>query len=273
MFVTLDRLNPGEGKDGLPSWLSTHPNPPDRIAAIKKGAEEWQAQNPQSQFATNRNAYLQRLDGLVFGDDPRQGYVDGQTFYHPQLKFQFPVPAGWSVINTPSQVQIVNADKDAAIMLSMAAEKSTAEAADAFVTGAKATVVKSEAAQVNGLPARRLVADVATEQGNIRLLSYFIEKDNVIYAFLGYSAQAKFETHSSTFDLTMSRFRNLTDAAKINVKPERLAVRKTSSRGILRQALQGLGVPQDKLEAQAILNGMNLDDTLSAGTLVKIVVK
>ncbi|MGQ9801675.1 MAG: M48 family metalloprotease [Candidatus Saccharicenans sp.] len=46
MFVTLQKLNPQSGKDGLPTWLSTHPDPPDRIAAIKKAAADWRAANP-----------------------------------------------------------------------------------------------------------------------------------------------------------------------------------------------------------------------------------
>ncbi len=273
MFVTLQRLNPNSGKDGLPAFFSTHPNPPNRIAAVQKGAKEWQAQNPQSGVAINRNAYLQHLDGLVFGEDPRQGYVENNVFYHPQLKFQFPVPAGWTVNNTASEVQIVNANQNAALLFSMATEKSPAEAAKAFVAGTKATVLSSESANVNGLPAYRLVADVATEQGTVRLMSYFIQKDNLVYAFLGYTAQAQFNAHANIFDQTMSNFRPLTDASKINVRPERLDIRKTSRRGTLRQALQGFGVPQDKLEAHAILNGMKLDDTLAAGTLLKIVVK
>jgi predicted Zn-dependent protease len=273
MFVTLERLNPAEGKDGLPAWFSTHPNPPDRIVAIQKAAQEWQSQNPQVRTAANRDAYLQKLGGLVFGDDPRHGYVDGQVFYHPELRFQFPFPSGWTVNNTASQVQIFNANKDAVILLSMAAEKTPGEAAQAFIAGTKASVVRSEDIRVNGLPAHRLVADVTTEQGVIRALAHFIQKDDRVYAFLGYTAQAQFNTHGSAFDRTLGGFANLTAAARINVKPERLAVRKTARQGSLRQALQGFGVPQDKLEPHAVLNGKKLDDTVPAGTLIKVVVK
>jgi predicted Zn-dependent protease len=46
LFVTLERLDPSGGSDGLPAWFSTHLNPPDRIAAIRKAAEEWQKANP-----------------------------------------------------------------------------------------------------------------------------------------------------------------------------------------------------------------------------------
>jgi len=133
MFVTLEKLNPSSGKDGLPTWLSTHPNPPNRIEAVKKAAADWKAANPGAVAAVNRDQYLRKLDGLVFGDDPRQGYVDGQVFYHPGLKFQFPVPAGWKVNNTASQVQIISAKEDAAMILTLASEKTPDEAAQVLL--------------------------------------------------------------------------------------------------------------------------------------------
>lgn len=273
MFVTLERLSPGQGRDGLPAWFSTHPNPPDRIAAINKAAREWQAQNPQVRVAADQDAYLRRLDGLVFGDDPRQGYVDAGMFYHPQLKFQFPVASGWKVNNTTSQVQLFNEKKDAVMLLSIAQEKTPAAAAEAFVTGLKATVVKSESGQVNGLPAQRLVVDVESEQGMLRAMAYFIQKDNLVYLFLGYTTQVQFDGYSSVFDRTLGQFRTLTDQNKVNVKPEKLAIRKSARSQTLRQALQGFGVAQDRLEAHAVLNGMKLDDNVAAGTFLKVVVK
>ncbi|MGB6338778.1 MAG: M48 family metalloprotease [Candidatus Aminicenantaceae bacterium] len=273
LFVSLERLNPGEAQGGLPGWFSTHPNPPDRIAAIKRDTQEWRAKIPQTQFAINRDQYLKQIDGIVFGEDPRQGYVEGNIFYHPQLRFQFPVPEGWKVNNTASQVQIFNQEQNAIILFSMAPEKTPSAAADAFLKESKAVVVKSERTQVNGMQARRITSDVTTEQGVIRVLSYFIQKDKTVYVFLGYTEQARFDSYSSVFDQTMSRFKKLTDSNKINVKAARLAVRKTSRQGSLRQTLKTLGVPEDKLEEHAILNGMKLDDALPGSTIIKIVVK
>ena len=59
---------------------------------FRQQAKEWQKRFNQTKPEVNQNEYLQRLEGLVFGDDPRQGYLDQSVFYHPQLKFQIPVP-------------------------------------------------------------------------------------------------------------------------------------------------------------------------------------
>ena len=71
----------------------------------------------------------------------------------------------------------------------------------------------------------------------------------------------------------MGQFKRLTDQRKINVRPDRLRIKKTRTRGTLRRALQQFGVPKNKLEEMAILNGMKLEDTITANTLIKIVVK
>jgi predicted Zn-dependent protease len=49
-------------------------------------------------------SFVERIDGLVCGDEPRQGHVEGQTFSHPKAAFSFVVPGGWKVVNTPAQV-------------------------------------------------------------------------------------------------------------------------------------------------------------------------
>lgn len=273
LFVSLERLNPGTAQGGLPGWFSTHPNPPDRIAAIQKDTATWRTKIPQTRFAVNRNQYLNQVNGLIFGEDPRQGYVEGSVFYHPQLRFQFPIPADWKVNNTSTQVQMVNPDQSAVLLFSQAPEKSPSDAAAAFLKESRAVAVKSERTQVNGMPAQRLLCDATTEQGPVRALSYFIQKGNTVYVFLGYSGQSRFDGYFPAFDRTMTQFKNLTDSRKINVKPDRLTLKRTASTGSLRQALQRFGVPENQWEAVAIINGKKLDDAIPAKTLVKTVGK
>jgi predicted Zn-dependent protease len=273
LFVSLERLNPGESRGGLPGWFSTHPNPENRIAAIQRDTQVWREKIPQTRFAVNRDQYLQQIDGIVFGEDPRQGYVEDNVFYHPELRFQFPVPAGWKVNNTASQVQMIDQDQSAVILFSSAPEKTPSAAANAFINESKAAVVRSESTKVNGMPAHRLISDVTTEQGVIRVMSYFIQKGPTVYAFLGYTEQVRFDGYSRVFDQTMGRFNNLTNSSKINVKADRLDIRRTTTQGSLRQALGKFGGSAAKLEDLAILNGMKLDDAVPGNTILKFVVK
>ncbi len=68
------------------------------------------------------------IDGLVYGEDPRQGFVENSVFYHPQMKFKYPVPAGWQLQNSPIQVQMAPADGKALIVFSLSTQKTLDEA-------------------------------------------------------------------------------------------------------------------------------------------------
>ncbi len=272
-FQTLKRMSGGEEQGGLPGWFSTHPDPAERVENVRRLAAEWQAKNPGKNFSANRESYLRRLDGLVFGEDPRQGYTEDNMFYHPELKFQFPVPAGWKVINTPSQVQIVSSNQQAAMLFQIAKEKTPGAAAQAFVEQSKATVVRSEAARVHGLDAHRLLSDLSTQQGVLRVLSYFIAYEGNVYLFHGYTAKTGFAKYQGNFESTMRGFNRLTDPRKINVEPRRIRIKTVRQTTTLEAALQSLGVAQDKLEGHALLNGMLLSDTVPANTLIKVVEK
>lgn len=272
-FETLDRMQPHSDKSGLPSWFSTHPNPEDREKVVRERSRQWQKKLGQKSPKVGRNAYLRHINGLVFGEDPRQGYVNEGVFYHPQLRFQFPVPRNWKVNNTPSQVKMASKQRDAAILLSVTSGTSPRQAAINFAERSQASVIKYDAKKMNGLSAYRLISDIRTQGGVYRVMSYFIAKDKYIYVFHGLCTPQSFEAHASLFDRTMGQFRHLTNRKRINVKPDRIRIRATKRAGTMGSVLRSLGVPQKEHEKIALLNGTSLKDPVPANTLVKVVQK
>ncbi|MGQ9560064.1 MAG: M48 family metalloprotease [Candidatus Oleimicrobiaceae bacterium] len=272
LFVTLERLQPSSAHS-LPDWFSTHPNPPSRIKNIQQLAAQWKKTVGAADYKVNTEQYLRTIDGIVFGEDPRQGYVADGMFYHPTMRFQFPVPQNWKVVNTPSQVQMVSAQEDAVIIFMLAKEPTPRAAADKFAQETGATVLESTSLQVNGLPAHRLVTDLVSGESHLSLLSYFIQKGNTVFVFHGYTLQTAFAQYRASFQNTMSQFRELTDPARINVKPAILRIKPAPRQATLRELLVGFGVAEDKLTAMAVLNGRNLEELLPAGTLLKVVEK
>src|SRR3546814_12429615 len=53
-----------------------------------------------------RDVFLNALDGTIYDDDPKQGVVDGRVFRHPDLKFQFEAPAGFTINNGTQSLAI-----------------------------------------------------------------------------------------------------------------------------------------------------------------------
>ncbi len=272
-FEILERMNPGSDRSGLPGWFSTHPSPQDRVQVVRARAKEWMEKLGLRDLKVNRDAYLRRIDGLLFGDDPRQGYVDGNVFYHPGLRFQFPVPTKWKLSNKPSQVQMVSEGEDAVILLSATSGSSSREAASEFVAKTRAVVIRSDGIQVNGLPSQRITSEVRSEKAVYRLMSYFIEKGKKVFVFHGLTSAERFQNYGTLFESTMRQFSELSDPRRIDVKPDRIRIRATRSSDTLENALRSLNIPNEKVKQMVLLNGGDPTQVIPANTLIKVVEK
>lgn len=273
-FNTLKRQTAASGNEELPEFLSTHPDPGDRSTTVAQLAAEWKQKLNLTNPLVNRNNYLRRIEGLVYGEDPRQGYRENDVFYHPTLRFQFPTPAGWNYQNTPQVVQLAPKDGKALLMMTIAPGNSLQEAANTVMTQYKLSVVESRQTTVNGLQALYVIADQAPQQQGqpaLRTMSYFIQYNGNIYLLLGVSTINDFNAYAQSFNNSMLGFRPLTDPVKINKQPERIRIRTINSTTTLGQALRQFNIPDRRMNELAILNGMQLTDQLPAGTLIKII--
>lgn len=268
-FKTIERLQQKSG-GGIPTLLSTHPDPGDRYNRVHQLATKAQQGLDPSRLKVNRNEYLRLIDGLVYGEDPRQGYVDGNVFYHPTLRFQFPVPAQWQVQNFASQVQILQPNGKAAMVLTLAAEKTLAEAARAAVAQDSLRVIATRNTRIHGNDAMEIVADLNEE---VRLLLTLVQYGGNIFKFSGLAATPEFNVYKPTFEKTFNGFRELTDPARLEVQPERIRIVNVDQDGTLEQVLRHHGMPAERIEELSILNGMQASDRVQRGMLIKIVEK
>jgi predicted Zn-dependent protease len=143
VYKMLERVSAAAGGSGVPAWASTHPNPVDRQARINGTV----AAIPADSLGTTvrRPEYLRRVDGIVYGADPREGFFQDGQFYHPGLKFRMTFPSGWKTINTRQAVAGQSQAGDAQVVLSASPGTTPDSAANAFF------------AQVQGRPQRRQI--------------------------------------------------------------------------------------------------------------------
>jgi predicted Zn-dependent protease len=271
-FNTLQRKSEESGAQEVPSFLSTHPNPGDRNVAVAKKAAEWQKNSGRTNLQVNRNEYLRRIEGLVYGEDPRGGYLENSVFYHPVLKLQFNVPQGWSYQNAPDRVTLAPKDGKAMMFLSLAQGSSLEQAASTTMQQYKLQVTGSKETTVNGLPALIVEGSQQQQQGAIiRTVSYFIQYGGNIYHLIGIVGQADMNAYGPYFLNSMQSFRALTDASKLNKKPERVRIKTVRQDATLEQALRSLDVPDKRVEELAILNGMKRTERVTKGMLIKVI--
>jgi predicted Zn-dependent protease len=276
-FKVLQKMSLSESAGGIPTFLSTHPDPGDRYNDVNKSATEWQTQLNLGSYKVNQDPYLQMINGIIYGEDPKQGYVEGNTFYHPELKFKFSFPTGWKLENSPLQVSITPPDQKALMLFTLSSQKTLESAVDTTITQYRLTLQGSKRITVNGLPAimtqcKQVSQDQSTgaTQTNM-VLSYFISHGGLIYVFHGVSTEADFNTYASTMNSSMTTFSALTDASKINVKPKRIQVVTVQRTGTLSDAFVYYRVPQKQYNELALLNDLELTDQVQVGKLIKII--
>lgn len=277
-FGVLDRVSGGpEGR--VPTFMSTHPDPADRNNKVLQKAKEWQAKFPNKQFKVGRDSYLRLIDGIVYGEDPRQGFVEDNNFYHPELKFQFPTPQGWQIQNSPQQVAMAPKDGKAMMIMNLAQGQSLEAAAQATNEQYKLTAISTRNTTVNGLPALEMVSDMQQQQQQqgqqqqqqVRVQTYLILYNNLIYRFLGLSYAQDFATYQNTFFNTMRNFRTLSDPSKLNRQPERIDVQPVKvDNSTLADVFRSYGLDTKRHEEFAVLNDMQLTDRLPRGMLIKV---
>ncbi len=276
-FNVLQRMNMASGQEGIPTFLSTHPDPGDRYNKVHQMAKAWQDSLKLPAYKVNSESYLAMIDGLIYGDDPRQGFVEGNTFYHPVLKFKFPFPAGWQLENQPSQVNIAPADGRALMVFTLAQGNSLQEAASNTLQQLQLTPQETKNSTVNGMPAittisQQNIQDQATGQTQTNLVvSNFIQYDNAYYVFHGVSTDEDFNVYFGAFGLTMNGFSKLTEGSKLNVKPKKIIIKKIPRTGSFANALKTMGIPENQMNELSILNNLELNDQVQVGRLIKTI--
>lgn len=265
-FRSLKRMSEAAGQS-IPNWQSSHPDPGEREQTIKQMAAEWRQRVTMNEV--DAAEYLQHIDGLVVGEDPRQGYTQNGTFYHPQLRFQFPVPRGFEVVNQPSQVVMVGPNQEALLVFTFSQANTPEEAARQFSAQEGITVVNTGTINTGAGTGYSVIADAQTQQGAVRLQNTFTSYGGTVYSFLGYTSPDGFQRYQSAFQSAAQGFRDLTDARYLNVQPTRLELVRVSRPTTFSSLLGNL--PNDFTpEEVAILNQVELGDTIPAGRTVKI---
>jgi predicted Zn-dependent protease len=266
-FQTLDRIRTREGSV-LPNWQSTHPDPGERMETVTALSRAYD--RPGAIKVVGQDALYQRIEGMIMGENPREGFVQNNVFYHPDLRFQFPVPAGWRVNNERAAVLMLEPNRQALMALEIAPAATAREAAARLAQTQGITVTQSREASINGLPAMAVVAQANTRQGRAGILNYFIEYDGRVYSILGYTAAQRFQAMAPQFEQTMTRFAPVTDPQILNVQPARLQIVRATSTAPFRSFAPTTPVAGLRPDDFAILNQVEMDTIIPAGTPLKL---
>ncbi|MEM6327612.1 MAG: M48 family metalloprotease [Bacteroidota bacterium] len=264
-FRSLARIQESAG-GGLPSFLSTHPDPSEREQTIPQLAALY-----DTGVNIGTEAYHNEIAGIILGENPREGFVEDGVFYHPDLAFRFDVPRVWQVQNTRSAVIMGEPNGNAALQLTLAGQSSASAAAQEFRGQQGVSVTGQETVSFNGASGVMLEGQAQSQQGAIAFLASYIEYGGNVYQMLGLTAPQNYSTYGDGFNRTMRSFARLTDSRYLNRQPVRLDVVAASRTAPFSSFLRGRPeVPGIDDNGLAILNQVGLNDTIQVGTLLKL---
>jgi predicted Zn-dependent protease len=220
VFLALERSEQLAGQSPLPSWLASHPNPGERVQTARQRAE--QVGGADTLIGGESN-YLARLQGMVYGPNPRHGFFSQSTFHHPDLRFSVTLPQGWRYQNLSQAVVAGSPGQDAVIQLTLAQGSHTA-AADAFLRQQGLQPGGASQQTINGNPAIVASFTAATEQGPIQGLGAWISYGGRTYQLLAFAAAPRYPQYDQAFRATLGSFAPLTDQRILAMQPNRISI-------------------------------------------------
>ena len=274
MLSTLGRLDEAAGdRKGVPNFLSTHPEPLSRVAEIQPVVQQLKATSPG--LATDRDALLRRVDGIIYGDNPDQGITRGSTFLHPPLRFRVDFPDKWEIANSPQQVVAKAPGADVFLLLQLVQKptgRNVEEIALSSMQSAGFRVVDGDRTTINGLE-----AFVGLYEGQIQGLGVVasraahISHGGNVYLLAGLVSPDLFRQADPSFEAAIRSFRQLSATEAESIRPNRIdlhVVRAGDTWAALAERSGGAIKP----ESLAIMNQSSPSAQPAVGSRVKIVV-
>ena len=255
-----------------PDFLSSHPATPERISNAVANARQYGSEPIATGSIAGRDkiAYLGDIDGIVFGEDPSEGFVRGRRFLHPRLGFTFTAPEGFNLENTAQAVLGVKHGGGQALRLDVvrvpAEQTLAAYLTSGWIEGIEANTL--EETSINGFPAATAAAK--GDQWDFRL--YAIRFGSDVYRFI-FATKHNSAESDRIFRESVGTFRRMSLAEIESAKPLRLQVVTVGPSDTVEKLAMRMAVTDRQIERFRVLNGLDPGERLKSGSEVKIVVE
>lgn len=245
--------------------LATHPTSNERIGAALSAARQIGAPGFGE---AGRGVWLSALDGLIYGDDPAQGFVRGRRFLHPRLGFSFTAPEGFVLENTSKALLGIAGGGAEAVRLDSVRVPATtsleAYMASGWIEGLQVGSV--ETLSLNGLPAAIATAKGADWSFRFAAIRFGADVYRLIFATRSLTPEA-----DSRFRESIDSFRRMSHEEVAGAKPLRIALVTAKPGATVESLSQGMAGSERPTDLFMLLNGLERDASLAPGERYKIV--
>ena len=263
-----------DGPDPASSWFATHPRTPDRVLRAVERASAATA----GEGRIDRERYLAAIDGMIYGEDPSQGFVRDGAFVHPALRFAFDVPLGFRLINTPAAV--IGQSRDGLMKFDDARVPQGRSMTDYVARDWARELGSGGLRNVDGFEVGGMAAASATAAGRLDdgrsvtvALAAIRTDGEQAYRFMFVSPGGLGPAQARAYETTVDSFRRISaqDAAAITARRIEI-VTVDAGQGVddLARRMAVDALPREQFE---VLNGLEPGQALAPGEQVKLVVE
>jgi predicted Zn-dependent protease len=275
-LTTLGRVQELSDSRGVPNWLSTHPEPENRVQEIQATVTQVKTSSPGGQWSTNREAYLNHIDGIIFGDNPREGIVRGTSFLHPDLRFALEFPKDWDVTNGKEEVIAKMPGQEAYVLLQMVERpqgRTIEEIADRNMRQSGFREISGGPTTINGLTAYLgSYGGSLGRIGRVMARAAHIQVGRTVYLIVAFAQPPLYPKVEAELTASVRSFRELSRGEADDVRPNRVALYTARVGDTWQSIAQRQGGGNVKAATLAIMNDHAVDDQPRAGERLKIVV-
>ena len=261
-------LKPADGRDPRSlDFLASHPSTPDRVKNALANARQFSGPGAGERGQAD---YLADLDGLVYGEDPSEGFVRGRRFLHSRLGFTFVAPPGFALDNTAQAVLGLKEGGGEALRLDVVSVPAGQSLPDYLKSGWMENVnaASVEEFTVNGFPAATTTA--SGEQWSFRLFAVRFGSD--VYRFI-FAAKSMTSQADRSFRDSIGTFRRMSLKESAEVKPLRLKIITVAANDTVERLAHRMAIADHPIERFRALNGLAPHERVKAGDKVKMVVE
>jgi predicted Zn-dependent protease len=246
-------------------FLSSHPATPERVKNALANARQFSGPGAGQRDTA---AYLNELDGMVYGEDPSEGFARGRHFLHPKLGFTFTAPPGFSLDNTAQAVLGLKDGGGEAMRLDVVSVPAGQSLTDYLKSGWMENVEQPsvEDVTVNGFPA----ATASAKGDNWSFRLYAVRFGSDVYRFI-FATKSKSAQIDRSFRESVGTFRRLSLKESEQIHPLRLRIVTVGADDTVEKLARRMAVPDHPLERFRVLNGLAANDRVRPGDRVKIV--
>ncbi|HJU42188.1 MAG TPA: M48 family metalloprotease [Vicinamibacterales bacterium] len=276
-LARIDKLS----ERGVPNWLSTHPDPGSRVTKAEPVAGKFLTETAK---ALNRDQYLERINGLVFGDKPEDGVVRGNEFLHPLLRIGVTFPEGWELTNTESAVLAQEPGTEHYMVLQEVEPGnrqgfgtqpaiSIGDAAVAAMRRAGYTAVDGRIDRIHGNEAHiGVYRGKAKDVGQVLMRAAHIAIGRQLYVVAGFAPEKEFEIVDREILPAVQTFRQLSAAEAAAIRPNRLSFYVVRTGDSWQSIAARQGKSFVNAATLAIMNDRDVNVQPQPGDRVKIVI-